>query len=124
MTDTESNLQTLQNLNKILARIVKSQVNIAIFIALIQTVRGFGLVVEEITKNIYETFGDGLFGKDEIRDRLNRLVIRGWIEKNYRIPDIKIAPYYEYNLSVDGQIIAKFFKEMMESLNYNILKEE
>lgn len=122
MANTEENLETLQKLCKMLAIIAKNQVNIAIFVALIQTMRDSELTIEQVIKQIRETFGDSSFGEDEIRDRLNRLVSRGWIEKIYRDPCI-IAPRYEYNLSVDGQIIAKFFKEMIDNLNSNAPKE-
>lgn len=127
MADTQENLETLQNLHRMLRTIAKNPVNIAIFVILDQIKREEGLIAEEIIKKVQEKFGKDSFGEDEIRYRLNRLASSsygdGLIEKVYRTPGI-IAPRYEYSLSADGQIIAKFFKEMMESLNPNIFKEE
>lgn len=127
MAETEESLETLQKLRKVLAGIAKNSVNIAIFVILDQTKRDKGLIAEEIIKNVQEKFGKGYFSEDEIRYKLNTHASSsygdGLIEKVYRTPGV-ITPRYEYSLSADGQIIAKFFKEMMESLNPNIFKEE
>ncbi len=123
MADTKNNLEILRNLSKILGRIAKNPVNIAIFTILNQTTQDSGLTVETIIKQIEGTFGNSSFGTDEIRVRLSRLVSRGWIEKVWRTPGV-VTPRYEYNLSTDGQIIAKFCQEMLGVLNANILEEE
>ncbi len=123
MTKAEENLEILQNLSKILARIAKNPVNIAIFTILNQTTQNSGLTIENTTKQIYETFGKGSFGEAEISYRINELASKGWIRKFHQNAGV-IKPRYEFVLTDGGKIIANFCQQMLGILNANILKEE
>lgn len=122
MADTKD-LETLQNLCKILARIAKNPVKIVIFTILNQISQDSGLTVENTIKQIYKTFGEGSFSEDEISYRFNELLREGWIRKFHQNAGV-IKPRYEFTLTDDGKIIAKFCQQMLNVLNANIPEEE